>query len=69
MLRYKQVINPTNGKIPDMKKETKCPGCGTWEVVTDQLNWNALSCPGCKTFYQLAPWLLTSKLTDQDLNK
>jgi uncharacterized Zn-finger protein len=52
-----------------MKKETKCPGCGTWEVVTDQLNWNALSCPGCKTFYQLAPWLLTSKLTDQDLNK
>lgn len=51
-----------------MVKEVKCPGCGTWEVVTNELNWNFLSCLGCKTFYDLPPWLLTSKTTDQDFN-
>jgi hypothetical protein len=51
-----------------MQKQIKCPGCGTWEIV-GHLNWSALSCPTCKTFYDLAPWLLASKIVAQDLNE
>jgi len=48
-----------------MNKEIKCPGCGTWETV-GHLKWSALSCPTCKTFYDLAPWLLSTKMAEEE---
>ena len=42
-----------------MNTQIECPGCKT-KTVVGHLKWSALSCPNCKTFYDLAPWLINA---------
>jgi ribosomal protein S27E len=45
---------------PHTNTEIECPGCKAITVV-GHLEWTALSCPNCETFYDLAPWLIKSR--------
>ena len=55
---FELIENMSNDKAANT--EIECPGCKT-KTVVGHLEWTALSCPTCETFYDLADWLINAE--------